>query len=133
MMIDMTSFIVILGIVLMSFGICRHSIIQDEMKIWDWSILWNIMHEPYFMLYGEVYAPTIDPCSAENSEKMCKAGAWIVPVMMTLYLLVANILLINLLIAVFNNTFARTKQESNQIWACQRYEVIMQYEGTDYT
>ena len=51
------------------------------------------------------------------------------PVMMTIYLLIANILLLNLLIAVFNNTFARTMQESNQIWAFQRYEVIMQYEA----
>lgn len=49
--------------------------------------------------------------------------------MMTIYLLIANILLLNLLIAVFNNTFARTMQESNQIWAFQRYEVIMQYEA----
>ena len=41
----------------------------------------------------------------------------------------ANILLLNLLIAVFNNTYARVKLEANRIWACQRYEVIMQYEA----
>ena len=75
------------------------------------------------MLYGEVYAGIIDPCSEENIEngKCSIPGAWIVPTLMTIYLLVANILLLNLLIAVFNNTFARTKQESNKIWACQRY------------
>lgn len=129
MMVDMTSFIVILVVVLVSFGICRQSMIYNRIVEWDWSILWNITHEPYFMLYGEVYAPLIDPCSPENKDLMCNPGAWIVPVMMTIYLLVANILLLNLLIAVFNNTFARTKQESNQIWACQRYEVIMQYEA----
>lgn len=31
----------------------------------------------------------------------CKTGAWIVPAIMACYLLVANILLVNLLIAVF--------------------------------
>ena len=130
MLIDMTSFIVILVVVLLAFGICRQSIINNHNKQWDWQILSNVTHEPYFMLYGEVYAATIDPCTEENAALgMCNPGAWIVPVMMTIYLLVANILLLNLLIAVFNNTFARTMQESNQIWACQRYEVIMQYEA----
>ena len=44
--------------------------------------------EPYFMLYGEVYAADIDPCTPENAEKdWCKPGAWFVPVMMTIFLL----------------------------------------------
>jgi transient receptor potential cation channel subfamily M protein 3 len=108
-------------VVLISFGICRQSIINNEVIEFQWDMIWNITHEPYFMLYGEVYAFIIDPCNSDNREEMCNPGAWIVPVMMTLYLLVANILLLNLLIAVFNNTFARTKEESHQIWACQRY------------
>ena len=44
--------------------------------------------EPYFMLYGEVYAADIDPCTPENADKdWCKPGAWFVPVMMTIFLL----------------------------------------------
>lgn len=54
------------------------------------------------MLYGEVYADKIDP---ECHDDSCPSGKWISPVIMSVYLLVANILLINLLIAVFNNIF----------------------------
>lgn len=35
----------------------------------------------------------------------CKTGAWIVPAIMACYLLVANILLVNLLIAVFKYVY----------------------------
>ena len=73
--------------VLASFGICRQAIIKPQ-KTWSWTILQNITMEPYFMLYGEVYAADIDPCTPENAEKeWCKPGAWFVPVMMTIFLL----------------------------------------------
>ncbi|KAM7405570.1 hypothetical protein PAMP_000011 [Pampus punctatissimus] len=46
---------------------------------------------------------------------------------MACYLLVANILLVNLLIAVFNNTFFEVKSISNQVWKFQRYQLIMTF------
>ncbi|CAG5112757.1 Oidioi.mRNA.OKI2018_I69.chr2.g6938.t1.cds [Oikopleura dioica] len=131
MLIDMSSFITILAVVLISFGLSRQSIIHDRSESLTWQTIWGVFHKPYFMLYGEVYAPEIDPYYDDSGDLIpgVNPGAWVVPVFNTLYLLVANILLINLLIAVFNNTFARVKVESHQIWACQRYEVIMQYEA----
>lgn len=57
------------------------------------------------MLYGEVYADKIYPECGGEHEDSCVPGRWISPIIMSVYLLVANILLINLLIAVFNNIF----------------------------
>ena len=37
----------------------------------------------------------------ENAEYQCVPGRWVVPAVMAIYLIVCNILLINLLIAVF--------------------------------
>ena len=75
MLRDMSSFLVILIIVLFSFGVCRQAIYNTQNTEWSSSILWNITHEPYFMLYGEVYAFTIDPCTAENKALgMCVPG-----------------------------------------------------------
>ena len=40
------------------------------------------------MLYGEVYAPRIDPCVDEHFNSIdCIPGSWFVPVVMTIYLL----------------------------------------------
>jgi hypothetical protein len=64
------------------------------------------------MLYGEVFAPDIDPeCNPDCTEYgkcgeaidgsllvPCNVGRWITPIAMTIYLLVANILLLNLLV-----------------------------------
>lgn len=81
------------------------------------------------MLYGEVYANNIDPeCGEEPSMKPCLPGRWITPAAMSIYLLVANILLINLLIAVFNNIFIEVNAVAHQVWMFQRFTVVMEYE-----
>ncbi len=55
----MLKFIVILLIVLMSFGIARHGIRFPNAEP-SWHIARDIYLEPYFMIYGEVYAGSID-------------------------------------------------------------------------
>lgn len=81
------------------------------------------------MLYGEVYADNIDPdCGDEPGMIQCLPGRWITPIAMSVYLLVANILLINLLIAVFNNIFNEVNAVAHQVWMFQRFTVVMEYE-----
>jgi hypothetical protein len=55
------------------------------------------------MLYGEVYAGEIDTCGDEGTN--CVPGHWIPPILMTVFLLIANILLINMLIAIFKSLY----------------------------
>uniref|UniRef100_H2Y089 Transient receptor potential cation channel subfamily M member 3 n=1 Tax=Ciona intestinalis TaxID=7719 RepID=H2Y089_CIOIN len=139
MMVDLGTFIILLAVVLASFGVARQQNLQAVLhpnETAKWSLLKDVALEPYFMLYGEVYAGTIDlvkleidfSCSADNYDNLCSVGSWIAPTFMTIYLLVANILLLNLLIAVFNNTFARVKTYSDRIWKFQRYLMIVEYE-----
>ncbi|XP_036354612.1 transient receptor potential cation channel subfamily M member 3-like [Octopus sinensis] len=56
----------------------------------------------------------------------CIVGRWLSPVIMSLYLIVANILLINSLIAV--NTFTRINAISNKVWKFGRYQLTIEYE-----
>ena len=56
---DMLDFLVILLIVLMSFGVARQAIRNPHPER-SWHIVKDIFLEPYFMLYGEVYASDID-------------------------------------------------------------------------
>ncbi|XP_045070300.1 transient receptor potential cation channel subfamily M member 1-like isoform X2 [Coregonus clupeaformis] len=146
MMIDMLYFVVIMLVVLMSFGVARQAILHPD-EIPTWRLARNIFYMPYWMIYGEVFADSIDrksdiniyameinpPCGDnmydEDGKKLppCIPGAWLTPAIMACYLLVANILLVNLLIAVFNNTFLEVKSVSNQIWKFQRYQLIMKF------
>lgn len=68
------------------------------------------------MLYGEVFADDIDPpCGDDPAQTPCVTGHWVTPIAMSMYLLIANILLINLLIAVFNNIFIEVNAVSHQV------------------
>uniref|UniRef100_A0A8C1VD16 Transient receptor potential cation channel, subfamily M, member 3 n=1 Tax=Cyprinus carpio TaxID=7962 RepID=A0A8C1VD16_CYPCA len=124
MMIDMMYFVIIMLVVLMSFGVARQAILNPNEDP-SWMLARNIFFMPYWMIYGEVFADQIDRVIV--SLPPCKTGAWIVPAIMACYLLVANILLVNLLIAVFNNTFFEVKSISNQVWKFQRYQLIMTF------
>uniref|UniRef100_A0A674B8K8 Transient receptor potential cation channel, subfamily M, member 1a n=1 Tax=Salmo trutta TaxID=8032 RepID=A0A674B8K8_SALTR len=133
MMVDMLYFVVIMLVVLMSFGVARQAILHPD-EIPTWRLARNIFYMPYWMIYGEVFADSIDPPCGDNmydedGKKLppCIPGAWLTPAIMACYLLVANILLVNLLIAVFNNTFLEVKSVSNQIWKFQRYQLIMKF------
>jgi transient receptor potential cation channel subfamily M protein 1 len=57
--VDMLTFIVILLVVLMSFGVARQSILHPYEEP-SWMLARDIFLMPYFMLYGEVYADEID-------------------------------------------------------------------------
>ncbi|KAK0173426.1 hypothetical protein PV328_006622 [Microctonus aethiopoides] len=125
---NMIYFVVLLLVVLMSFGVARQAILHPNAEP-KWRIIRDIFMEPYFMLYGEVYADNIDPdCGDEPGMIPCLPGRWITPAVMSIYLLVANILLINLLIAVFNNIFIEVNAVAHQVWMFQRFTVVMEYE-----
>ncbi|BES91248.1 Transient receptor potential cation channel [Nesidiocoris tenuis] len=125
---NMIYFVVLLAVVLMSFGVCRQAILYPDSEP-SWSLAKYVFYQPYFMLYGEVFADTIDPpCGDEPGMPPCQTGRWITIIVMSTYLLVANILLINLLIAVFNNIFFEVNSVSHQVWMFQRFTVVMEYE-----
>ena len=126
----MLLFVVLLLVILMAYGVCRQGILFPNEEP-SWILVRHIFYQPYFMLYGEVFAVDIDPvCSTDCTEYEecgknvdgslivpCQPGHWINPIMMTIYLLVANILLLNLLIATFNTIY---NLSLIHIWRCRR-------------
>ncbi|XP_045135397.1 transient receptor potential cation channel trpm-like isoform X2 [Portunus trituberculatus] len=125
---NMAYFVVLLLVVLMAFGVCRQSILYPNEEP-HWRLARHIFYQPYFMLYGEVFAGDIDPDCGGEGQIPCHPGRWLTPTVMSMYLLVANILLINLLIAVFNNIFQEVNAISHQVWMFQRFQVVMEFEG----
>lgn len=58
-MIDMLYFVVIMLVVLMSFGVARQAILHPDEEP-SWKLARNIFYMPYWMIYGEVFADQID-------------------------------------------------------------------------
>uniref|UniRef100_A0A1I7XNT9 Ion_trans domain-containing protein n=1 Tax=Heterorhabditis bacteriophora TaxID=37862 RepID=A0A1I7XNT9_HETBA len=137
--LNMSYIIVMLVVSLLAFGLARQSITYPN-EDWHWLLVRNIFYKPYFMLYGEVYADEIDTCGDEawdthlengvpitnsTSGATCVPGYWIPPILMTFFLLVANILLMSMLIAIFNHIFDQTDEVAQQIWLFQRYRQVL--------
>ncbi|XP_048733275.2 transient receptor potential cation channel subfamily M member 1-like isoform X2 [Ostrea edulis] len=125
---DMSYFLIIMLLVVMSFGIIRQAVhFQDEEP--SWFLVRNMFFYPYWMIYGELFADEIDTCTdPERHPNGCVYGSWVAPACMFVFLLMSNVLLVNLLIARFNATFIRNNAKSREIWKFQRYQLIVKYE-----
>lgn len=58
-MSNMFYIVVIMAIVLVSFGTSRKSILSPNEEP-SWSLLRDVVFQPYWMMFGEVYAGEID-------------------------------------------------------------------------
>ncbi|KAM9408888.1 transient receptor potential cation channel subfamily M member 7 isoform 2-T2 [Pholidichthys leucotaenia] len=129
MVADMFPIVVIMAVVLLSYGVARKAILYPSEPP-SWTLAKDVVFQPYWMMYGEVYAYEIDVC-ANNSEPgvkhLCTAGVWLTPLLQAVYLFVQYILMVNLLIALFNNVYKKVKSISNLVWKYQRYHFIMAY------
>ncbi|XP_069622170.1 transient receptor potential cation channel subfamily M member 7 isoform X2 [Ranitomeya imitator] len=127
MVANMFYIVVIMAVVLLSYGVPRQAILYPYEGP-SWTLARNIVFQPYWMMFGEVYAYEIDVC-AENSEvkELCAVGTWLTPFLQAVYLFVQYIIMVNLLIAFFNNVYFQVKSISNIVWKYQRYHFIMAY------
>eukprot|EP00058_Branchiostoma_floridae_P016533 XP_002602021.1 hypothetical protein BRAFLDRAFT_82609 [Branchiostoma floridae] len=117
MMVDMLYFVIIMLIVLMSFGVARQAIRHPDEDP-SWTSAKNIFLEPYFMLYGEVYAGSIDrKYSPTVWGGVCSIDRKYSP---TVWGGVCRL--------HRSNTFSQIKTISNQVWRFQRFHLIMEYE-----
>lgn len=120
---NMFYIVIIMAIVLLSFGVARKAILSPKEPP-SWRLARDIVFEPYWMMYGEVYASEIDVCSDETS---CPPGSFLTPFLQAVYLFVQYIIMVNLLIACFNNIYLDIKSISNKLWKYNRYRYIMTY------
>uniref|UniRef100_A0A673AYX6 non-specific serine/threonine protein kinase n=1 Tax=Sphaeramia orbicularis TaxID=375764 RepID=A0A673AYX6_9TELE len=120
MVANMFYIVVIMAIVLLSYGVPRKAILYPNEEP-SWTLAKDVVFQPYWMMYGEVYAYEID---GKDDEPQLM---WLTPLLQAVYLFVQYILMVNLLIAFFNNVYLQVKSISNLVWKYQRYHFIMAY------
>ena len=127
MVANMFYIVVIMALVLLSFGVPRKAILYPH-EAPSWTLAKDIVFHPYWMIFGEVYAYEIDVCANDSSiREICGPGTWLTPFLQAVYLFVQYIIMVNLLIAFFNNVYLQVKAISNIVWKYQRYHFIMAY------
>uniref|UniRef100_A0A672N8R8 non-specific serine/threonine protein kinase n=1 Tax=Sinocyclocheilus grahami TaxID=75366 RepID=A0A672N8R8_SINGR len=123
-MVNMFYIVVIMAIVLVSFGTSRKSILSPNEDP-SWNLLRDVVFQPYWMIFGEVYAGEIDACS---NPETCVPGAFLTPFLQAVYLFVQYIIMVNVLIAFFNNVYFDMSSISRKLWKYNRYRYIMTYQ-----
>ncbi|MBZ3871426.1 Transient receptor potential cation channel subfamily M member 2 [Sciurus carolinensis] len=147
MMKDVFFFLFLLAVWVVSFGVAKQAIlIHNESRV-DW-IFRGVVYHSYLTIFGQIPAYIdgvnfdVDQCSPNGTDpykpKCPESDAarqapafpeWLTVLLLCLYLLFTNILLLNLLIAMFNYTFQQVQEHTDQIWKFQRHDLIEEYHG----
>ncbi|XP_074062751.1 transient receptor potential cation channel subfamily M member 6 isoform X1 [Macrotis lagotis] len=120
---NMFYIVIMMAIVILSFGVARKAILSPHEPP-SWTLARDIVFQPYWMMFGEVYAAEIDVCASNQD---CPPGSFITPFLQAVYLFVQYIIMVNLLIAFFNNVYHQMKAISDKLWKYNRYRYIMTY------
>jgi hypothetical protein len=85
----------------------------------------------YFNIFGELFIDELQresSCVGEWPFTNCgsKAG-YLIPFLLAVYILITNILLVNLLIAMFNDTYSSVQERSQILWNKQNYDLLLEY------
>ncbi|BHF64679.1 Transient receptor putative cation channel sub M member 2 [Sparganum proliferum] len=83
----------------------------------------------YFQMFGDFSLDALQGEDRNCQNGMCptKTSRWLVPIMLGLYVLLTNILMFNLLIAMFSKTYEEIESASTYYWNYQRYQMIAEY------
>ncbi|XP_077072333.1 transient receptor potential cation channel subfamily M member 2-like isoform X3 [Siphateles boraxobius] len=144
MMMDLFFFMFLLSIWVVAYGVAKQGIMIENEERLNW-IVRGAVYDPYLIIFGNFPTnidntqfdqsscsvngtdPLMPKCPVLNSDNLPMFPEWLTIIMLCVYLLFANILLLNLLIAIFNYTFQEVQDNSDTIWKFQRYELIKEY------
>ncbi|XP_062313277.1 transient receptor potential cation channel subfamily M member 2 isoform X2 [Osmerus eperlanus] len=144
MMMDLFFFMFLLSIWVVAYGVAKQGILIHNEDRLGW-IVRGAVYEPYLIIFGNVPTnidntqfddgsctvngddPLKPRCPVLDENHMPIFPEWLTILLLCVYLLFANILLLNLLIAIFNYTFQVVQDNSDTIWKFQRYELIKEY------
>ncbi|XP_048362182.1 LOW QUALITY PROTEIN: transient receptor potential cation channel subfamily M member 8 [Sphaerodactylus townsendi] len=143
MMIDVFFFLFLFAVWMVAFGVARQGILRRNEHRWEW-IFRSVIYVPYLAMFGH-YPDDIDGttynfeqctftgneskplCVELDSNNQPRFPEWITIPLGCIYMLSTNILLVNLLIAMFGYTVGSVQENNDQVWKFQRYFLIQEY------
>ncbi|XP_053926524.1 transient receptor potential cation channel subfamily M member 8 isoform X2 [Cuculus canorus] len=142
-MIDVFFFLFLFAVWMVAFGVARQGILRKNEHRWEW-IFRSVIYEPYLAMFGQ-YPDDVDGTtynfdrctfSGNESKPLCveldannqpRFPEWITIPLVCIYMLSTNILLVNLLVAMFGYTVGSVQENNDQVWKFQRYFLVQEY------
>ncbi|XP_069986599.1 transient receptor potential cation channel subfamily M member 1 [Penaeus vannamei] len=157
MITEVLVFMALLVIFILGYGIASQSLLHPSHYSFTFNvtevgnIVESVILTPYWQMYGELLLDQIVGTDHETChEKSCRVAdsclnqtqdclrdcvcenpadyKWTVKLMLFVYLIIGNIMLLNLLIAIFTHVFDEVHENSMEIWKFEMYRLIREYE-----
>lgn len=134
---DLMFFISIIAIFICAFGVTTQATLYPGRNKLDFELFKAILDKAYWPIYGEMkILDEMDRCAGMSADSMNDSSSLPCPetsgiafsfIALMVYMVIANVLLINLLIAMFSSTFQDVQENTDQIWKFQRYRLVFEY------
>ncbi|CAF3534340.1 unnamed protein product [Rotaria sp. Silwood1] len=116
---DLKFFMLMLTVFILGFGVSSYSLIYGA-NPFNWDLPRRIIDFAYWQIFGEL-------TSLDIFGHNYRPNGYAVFILLVCYMAIVSILLVNLLIAMFSNTFDRLETDTDRIWKFQRYSLICEY------
>ncbi|XP_071965628.1 transient receptor potential cation channel subfamily M member 3-like [Antedon mediterranea] len=131
---ELVFFLCILLVFMVGYGVASQSLLFPNQTNVPAAIT-RIFYMPYFQILGELFLDTLiaeilfSTCCDDPNQDLqpCPKKHIFVSVLFGIYLLIGNVLLLNLLIAIFSFVFDEVQSKALQIWRYERYALVMEY------
>ncbi|CAF1009735.1 unnamed protein product, partial [Brachionus calyciflorus] len=127
---DLIFFMCLIAIFVCAFGITTEAALYPSSNF-DLNLFRRILTKGYWPVYGTIkILEDFDRFSANCTGRLdCPEPHGLVYsyIVLMIYMVVANVLLVNLLIAMFSSTFQRVHENTDLIWKFQRYALVYEY------
>ncbi|XP_056004039.1 transient receptor potential cation channel subfamily M member-like 2 isoform X2 [Ostrea edulis] len=139
MFLDTFAFLAIMTVIIMCYNVSYYAILYSENSDLSFAQLERVFRNGFWILFGElslesdrlkepdctfnktIYnAGKIDRCPSE-------LGLFLAPYLKAAYTLLAIVLLLNLLIAMYSNTFSEVHEKSKFYWALLQTDFLEEY------
>ncbi|XP_052078596.1 transient receptor potential cation channel subfamily M member 2-like isoform X1 [Mytilus californianus] len=138
MLEDLAFFIALFVLFVFSFGIMYQAVLFPNSVLSPWELFKDIVYLPYWQLYGELNLDRIEgaePSECTNDPHLYSNGSMdrcaqtnqFNSPLLAVYLILTNILLVNILIAMFSHTFQKVQDNSEIIWKFHMYALVYEY------
>lgn len=140
MVVELLYFALLCVVFMFAYGVAAQSLLYPQSEDNWWDILYRIFYHPYLSMFQEFPAldelqGNVEDCNDTSSVYMnnrdiprCPKSSWLVMTLFFIYILIASVMLVNLLIAIFSNEYNSVEQQGFKTWSFFRYSLTVEYQ-----
>eukprot|EP01147_Barroeca_monosierra_P010504 gene10505-2632_t len=129
---DIRVFIGLMALVYFGYSIALYSVLEPYQNPNRHSLP-EMLFIPYFQIYGELFLDDMREKTACPNIDFTDCGGhpgWFAAPLLAVYMLIANIVLVNLLIAMMSSTYEKVQSQALELWAYQNLDALNEVNET---